>query len=304
MKRFLLLMCLAISVLAINLFIGCSSSGTDPVTKETGDLNDPEFQQIMGVTGESGEFTGMMFDYLGGMIDSVLSHPDNPNAVSSKMNNNAFASADSIMFTFHSESGYWYLYFASADTIFGDFGHFEVISLDIEDSIKFYHGTAGVQWPDSALLTKVHNGAFFEFGFGSNLHMGTFWDVTVEGEDIFTIGDIVVNGTNGAAIAMNDSEGCSINANLNGTISNIAINILAEDDCPSSGFIRQVGNIELSCTGDTTYSYNDSWMILETFNNGVIDVVFENSTTRWTFTDTCGSQQAVSPYDKFAELAY
>ena len=113
MKRLTMLLAMSALMISFGLFIGCSSSGNDPVVKDTGDMNDPEFQQFSELAESSSSYTGEMFDFLGEMIDSVLSHPDNPHAIGKKNDYKNFAASDSIFFTFHSESGYWYLYLES-----------------------------------------------------------------------------------------------------------------------------------------------------------------------------------------------
>ena len=45
---------------------------------------------------------------------------------------------------------------------------------------------------------------------------------------------------------------------------------------------------EVECTGDTTFSYDGSWRVIETFHDGMVTIVFENGTTRWEITEECG----------------
>lgn len=300
MKRVLFLAAIFLVVTSLLFIAGCSDdddNGTGSTTKETGDINDPDFQMVEDLTGEVDDMIGYMFDYVGSMVDTIMAM--NPTKIDSEFlkDRNSFAAADSVFITYHSNTGYWYAYISEVDTFMIDTS-MEIESMVVEDSIQFRHGANVVQWPDSLLLTSITNGVSVTFSgtyLGESDGVTARQLVTVTGDSIFTNGMVTINGNQN--VDMNISEiynvgtgdSCSFGVSLATTITNIVMNVMVMEDCPESGNIRHTGNINISCTGDTTFTYNDGWLITQAFHDGLIDVVFENSTTRWTFTDTCGS---------------
>ena len=130
--------------------------------------------------------------------------------------------------------------------------------------------------------------------------------LTIAGTDIFGAGDVLINGNQALDLSFDDSTSfsdCSFDINMATVLSNIALNV-NNDECPSAGSIIHNGSMSISCTGDTTFSFNDNWTISQTFSGGNSTVVFENSTTRWEVTDSCGSggSQGISPLGRISDF--
>ena len=298
MKRILFLMLCSLILTGLVFIAGCGDddNGTGSTTKETGDLNDPNFQMVVDLTEEVDGVTGYMFDFIGQMLDTIFNHPDNPSKVSleGKTKNHLLAASDSVLVTYHSNTGYWYAYAASIDTNMYD-TVVEIFTMIVEDSTQFKHGSTVVQWPDSMLLTEVTNGISISVSndwYQSSITAHQLINVT--GDSLFTNGLATINGTQTVNMNLVDitntmtGDSCTFGVSLGTTLNDIVMNVVYEEDCPSSGNLLHNGTINIACTGDTTFTFNNIWTISQTFENQYTYVVFENATTRWTYTDTCG----------------
>jgi len=206
------------------------------------------------------------------------------------------SASDSVFYTYHSNSQYWYFYASSVDTsVSGD----TVEDITIEDSIQFLHGSSPVQWPDSAELTGINAGGSVSIHSAPADTLSFNQNFTIIG-NISGMGDVVING-NGQVIGAGDFDtdslgSCHGSLTLTQTISNVEINLTdmdEEDNCPAAGVIHLAGTAGIECIcGDTTLSFNDSWTITQTFSGDYITTVYENSTTRWTVVYNCGDGSA------------
>lgn len=292
MKKFLILMMSLALVLAV--VIGCSdddeNTPTDPNGLETGSLDDPELGLAQEALYNADDFSGELFTWMGFFIDSVLGEASQQSSSSSFV---AKLASDSVFATYHDGSEYWYMYFRNIDTLFGNGVILDIITVTLYDSIQFLHSGDPVQWPDSSLLTGIINGAAlvittqngFDDAFAAQ-------NVTVVGAPgaIANKNDVTFNGTRTFEFGITDESGdCSLGLNATTTLTDLLMNIAYVDEggCPEDGNLLHTATITIECTGDTTFSFSDTWTFDQTFDGDTIHVVVENSTTRWTFTDTC-----------------
>jgi hypothetical protein len=308
MKRLLFLSVLMMFGASLAFISGCDDDeATNSTEKAVGDTLDPVFLAVeLGFSGVN-EITGMLLEASLEFMDSVFNDPGHP--APGKWSYGILGlgvEADSFLFTYHSNTQYWYRYI-----------HLDTITLDDsiiythEDSLQFLHDSNPVQWPVSAELTGINIGGSVEY---SSLNEGTFslhQNLAMTGMpgEIAGLGDVVINGNgvlsgNGEMSLDFDSyqPSCSYDVSMTQTIANLQMNltdVFEEDGCPTSGTISNTGSINIECTSDTTFSFSDSWTITQTFSGDIMTVVFENSTTRWTVNYTCGGEGSEAPWSRF-----
>ncbi len=300
MKRLLVFLAMAALVSCFALVIGCSDDDetTNPVVKQTGDLNDPEFE----AAGQAFEIADMMTGELLGImfitIDSILASPDYPMLNKySVADQDAGLAADSFLLTYHTDTKFWYAEMWMIDTTYNS-GDTMISSLSLIDSLQFLDGAVPVQWPDSGVVDGVKQGVAFVVSSipgGNSVEAHQFTHIV---GDLAGTGDVVINGN--SSIAAQFSTGavepyCEFGMNLTSVFSNVNVNIdNMGSECPSSGSAHYTGQLDIACYGDTTITSNDHWSITQTFTEGNIHYVIENTTTRWEFDDLCGTSMAKS----------
>jgi|GEM_PF-6630411 len=299
MKRLLFLSLLMTLGVALAFLSGCDKDeATNPPEKAVGDTLDPVFGAIeYGFEGIN-EMTPMLLAVSLEFMDSVFNDPGHPAPGKWSIGIQGLSvAADSFLYTYHSNTQYWYFYFAW-DTIENE--GMDTVSLTIEDSIQFLHGASPVQWPNPAELTGIKIGGSFEVSSMNEGSVSLHQNFTITG-DIAGLGDVVITGNGQLSIDLDSNEPpCNFDFDMNQTISNLQLNIteLEEEGCPTAGTIRHVGAVSVECTGDTSFTFSDTWSITQTFSGDLITTVFENSTTVWTVTDTCGGGSA-APWNRF-----
>lgn len=292
MKRFFALLLTVCAFSGLMLLIGCGDddNGTDS-NLVIGDTTDVQFQEVRdALLGEEGDgidgFSLMMMSLAFEVADTVINHPDYPNAPRRFLPDMQLGSlqGDSVLLTYHANSQYWYFYTHSISGVDTSF---------IIDSIQFLHATGPVQWPDSALVTGIRNG----LNVVMNTPVNAFsWvvnqDITMMG-DLPGYGDVEIDGSQTVDVGFQESDTtdtCTVLFDMSTTFTDLLMNLEVMDygGCPTGGTIVHSGDINLSCTsGDSSYAYNDFWNVTEVFSGTLITVTFENSTTRWMYTDTC-----------------
>lgn len=300
MKKSLMILLIAIVATGLVLVIGCSKDDeetTQPVVKQTGDPNAEEFEATGAAFGFIEMLNQEMFGFMFETIDTILNDPGFP--VASKGRFAVFSTgttSDTIFLTYHAGSQYWYLYAQAVDTETIELEDV-IITLTVTDSIQFLHGAIPVQWPDSALLTGVKNGASMEMSFSNEMaSIDAHQRITVMG-DLPGYGDIEVDGNSSFDVYMSMDgveQSCTFDMNLSSTLTDIMMNLVNMDagGCPSSGRASYGGAINLACQGDTTFTFNDNWSVVQTFTGTTIQYVVENSTHRWEFEEPCGVVKA------------
>ncbi len=303
MKRLILL---AIMLgLALTFVIGCSDDDEDaipttPTILEQGSLDDADFVAAQEALFGAEDFGDSLFVWMEECMERVESDPDNPANAGKVVP--TMAASDPVIITYHDGSQYWYIYIQSVDTIYGQGQTItDILTFVLEDSIRFLHGSTVVQWPDSDLLTRVNNGALMTVTTQSGLGNATAaQNVSVVGE-IVARGDVTIDGSLSVNFSVSGPGGaCSASLAATATADDIVLNMTEADDggCAQSGHMAHIGTLALECTGDDTLSYSERWTFDQTFYGDSTLVVVENSTTRWTFTDTCDvSGPVTKPYE-------
>ena len=305
MKRLLFLGLLMMLGVSLTFLSGCDEDeATNPPEKAVGDTLDPIFVAIEEGFKGVDEATGFLLDQSIGFVLFILY--DTSESVAGKVpfgTESLESASDSVVFTYHSSSQYWYFYVSSADTS-GD----TVLSLTFEDSIQFLHGDNPVQWPDSTELTGIKAGISFSMYMTPGDTLSASQNFTIFG-DIPGFGDVVING-NGQVTAAGDFDSDSLGSChgsliMTQTISDVDVNLTdleEENACPNSGVIYYTGAVNLECVGDGSLEFHDNWTITQTFSGDYITTVFENSTTVWTVTYTCGGGSA-APWNRFTGIS-
>ena len=280
MKIFLKIGLLTTLALALLLAAGCDDDPAGPNEKQTGDLNNPEYLQLIGSMESSELYTGMLLDNIFNVTDAVFG--EGAHGVSGDRSYPIAVTgieADSVYLIYHPNSQYWYWYLQSvADTL----------TTTIIDSVQFLHAEGPVQWPDSTLLTGIHTGALLQMAFSSGSEIEADQLLTIMG-DIVSRGDITLNGAQSIDMLFL-ADSCTATMDMGTTATEVALNIAHVDGsgCPESGVFRHQGTVGIECTGQGNLSFSDSWTIVQTFTgNDTHTVVAENSTTRWTFSGDC-----------------
>jgi len=298
MKRLLFLGVLLMLGASLAFIAGCDEDeATNPTEKAVGDTLDPVFGALEEGFEGVDEMTPFMLSQSLGFAFFILYDTSESVAGKYPFSIEGLESAsDSVFYTYHSNSQYWYFYASSVDTsVSGD----TVEDITIEDSIQFLHGSSPVQWPDSAELTGINAGGSVSIHSAPADTLSFNQNFTIIG-NISGMGDVVING-NGQVIGAGDFDtdslgSCHGSLTLTQTISNVEINLTdmdEEDNCPAAGVIHLAGTAGIECIcGDTTLSFNDSWTITQTFSGDYITTVYENSTTRWTVVYNCGDGSA------------
>ncbi len=295
--------------LMVALVVGCGDDDTptEPNDLETGSLDDAEFVLAEEAFYGAEDFSDEMFFWMELFIDSIFWEASQQGGSSAYVDKPL---ADSIFATYHGSSQYWYLYFRAVDTTWGAGDVVEeIVTVILRDSMQFLHGTDPVQWPDTMLLTSVINGAGLSVstmtGLGNAMATQNVTVVGAAGE-IANHGDVTLDGTRTFTLVLVGEGGqCSVELDASATATEVAMNVaeMEEGGCPASGNLVHVATITIECTGDTTFTFSDTWTFDQTFFGDTIQVVVENSTTRWTFTDTCEVSGVTRPYaELFARI--
>lgn len=298
MKRILMVAVFGLTISGLGFLWGCGDDESTNSQLAAGDTTDAEFQMVREMYDDAG-FGGMtefMMSWTGSLVEDVLDSADQL-PVGARTGAD-LALQDSTLVAYHSGSKYWYYYGAGS---MGD-GY-----LTVEDSVQFRHATGPVQWPDSALLVGITAGI--------KILMTQEDDSVVVGQrfsmagELLAQGDVEIDGTQYFAFSILPRKSasqvtCEIAMQGSGVYSNVMLNLAQVFDsggCPSAGSITHQFALQAECTGDTTFSYDGSWFVRETFDDGTIAFTFEDNTTRWTFTDDCGTDMIGVP-KRFEEL--
>ncbi|MEW6413245.1 MAG: hypothetical protein AB1483_12365 [Candidatus Zixiibacteriota bacterium] len=290
MKRLILLA--VIIGLALSLAVGCGDddASLNPIVKEDGDFSDPEFQAALDAYRQASIYTSSTLYWVDALIDMVT--VDSGALIISDRWITVHTASDSYLLEYHNSSQYWYLCVCRIDTI-RDYAQeiVDIQSYSLEDSIQFLQSATPVQWPDTSLLTGMKNGIRLtssSTATARNVNLGQL--ITVTG-DFINMGDVTIEGRQDLEFTkyLVDADSCGYNVDVSTTARDIQVHLggLFHGDCPTNGTLKSSGNLGVSCSGDTTLSFNDNWTVTEIFYPDSMLVVFENSTTRWKFWEEC-----------------
>ncbi|UCC43972.1 MAG: hypothetical protein JSU65_12800 [Candidatus Zixiibacteriota bacterium] len=292
MKRLMFMGVLIGGLAAMIIVAGCSDdSTTGPTDKVTGDPSDPELAFFMAGFESSDLYFDTLLVNMFTMIDSVQNDPQYPSSATRFSVPTTHASPpDSVVLTYHAESEFWYFYIGSVDTVFAGTDSQDVITFVIIDSVQFMHGDLAAQWPDSALLTGINQGARMTVTTESQaVGIEAEQAIALTGE-IVEQGDVTINGSQSFTIGINLGEvSCEFATTLSSTFTDVQLNIAAFNGgaCPTAGTASHAGAATITCTGENSGTFTDSWTVVQTFHVDYISYVVENSTTHWEFNEDC-----------------
>lgn len=295
MKKFFILATVMLIIGGLIFILGCSDDEetTEPVVKQTGDTNAVDFEAAGEAMGFVDEVNNMMFGMMFEIMDTIYNDPGFPASSKSGLTEfSAGVDSDTLILTYHSGTNYWYLFAQSVDTESVDLQPV-VITMTFMDSLQFLHSGTPVQWPDSALLTGVKHGVSLVFTSSDSLGGVTAHQLVTVSGDIPNAGDAEIDGISSFDIFIQTDDStpyCFFDVNLGANFVDIMANLegLSYDGCPSSGSASYSGAMSLGCVGDTSFTYNDNWSVVQTFSGTSMHYVVENSTYRWEFDDDCG----------------
>lgn len=307
MKRLVLfLLCAALAV-ALSTILGCGSSSTDSTPKVVGDTNSSEFQTASNVFDLADDVDGMVLDGALELIGTFTT-PAAPRE------SRPASAGDPV---FHESSMYWYHVANVTETTYvvGRPDSIQNISNWVRiDSLQFLHLDTPKMIPDPALVTEIKAGVQLD-GFAvmtdDSVHATRHLQITGAAGSLAERGDVVVNagGTTVAGLTVakvwrDTLTTCQVGLNMASVWSNLAVNLAAVSDsgkCPTAGSITWTGTLSVDCArGDDSLKFSGGWLARQTYNGTQVTYVFENATTRWTVTKTCGDAPLASPFRKDA----
>ena len=306
MKRLVFLLLCAASVMAVTRMVGCGSGkSTDSTLKVVGDTNSAEFQTASDVLDLADDVDGMVIDGTLELIGSFV-------VPAAPRENRAAAAGDPV---FHESSMYWYHVGTAAETTFVT-GHPDSIQNISEwiriDSLQFLHLDTPKMIPDPALVTEIKAGVQLDghaLMTDDSVHATRHLQITGVPGSLAERGDVVVNAGGATVAGLTISKTwrdtlttCQIGLNMTSVWQNLNVNIAAVADsgkCPTAGSMAWTGTLAVDCArGDDSLKFNGGWLASQTFDGDQVTYVFENATTRWTVTKTCGDEPLTSPFRK------
>jgi len=280
---------------------GCDNASTDPKL-QTGDLNDPEFEQIDALFGEGfTDMTGSMLDLTFQLIDSIPA----PVGIAKPAVFATDGGLDNLDFTYsYNAETYWHVFTVSASSSEDDgFGGTYTTDFSGIDSVRFSGAQGYIQYPDDGAT-------------GANIH----WHIDAEIQSTGTqftydsdalialavadLNDFVVNGTSSEDIDLAVADGesaCVLSIGTDQEYTDVYVPTSESgSECPSSGRIDVSASLLLNCEGDTPEGYDElsidsNWDIAYIFDDGTITVTYSDGTTQWTTTQSCGYEESYSP---------
>lgn len=191
----------------------------------------------------------------------------------------------------------WHIFDFSADVI--DNYNNDTVFVAGVDSVKLLLGGTPVQYPsgtESFDAINEHAHASYSQSwsddFGAVHHLV---EVALESSPTDTV--ITISGTtNDTASFSNEDQlmACSIDMNLNQTISSLVMSVVDNSGCPSSGSITTTAGLDMSCSGQNgSFNYNDDITVgLVVNQNGTITITYQSNNLNFSVTESCGEQLA------------
>jgi len=265
--------------------IGCSDDDeiTTPTEKQVGNLNNAEFQMVVGVIEIAEGITGEMIDDLLDQIGRIDDINPNPKLAGSTLGSADVPAADSFSATYNFVTQYWHIYLSITDTS-------EAVTFTYTDSVQLRNDAGPMQWPDST-INEVRSGISVVaqgVANGDMVTAGQNW--TIAG-DLYNAGIVTVDGggtLNVDITETEDSTTCEIDLAFTAVYDGVEADLSNEDACPTAGTVRHDGSVSLSCTeGSNSFTIADTWMASMTFDGTDVSAVWENSNFRWTYDGPC-----------------
>lgn len=292
MKRLLLLSLVMFIGIGLILVSGCSDDDDNPSSsdKAVGDPDDPRLEVMEDFSGQANfiidlQLLGMSFE----LFDSI---PDAPPVAKMSMQNQDIDISD-LRIENYLYSNYWHIFTCSVYVAMVEDGDTTYFAYDGIDSIRLSNDAGYVHYPDvsvNALNIRAHFGVEFEsVDITGDIGNHASFDVSTEDGSTFLLNGLSHDSIDYAGVG--ESGTCDLSMYFNQGITNLLLNMGADDPCPTSGTVALDFTANLACEGTgeaDSLNINGGWSADYVFDNGLIHITYENETTRWTYTGQCG----------------
>ncbi len=292
MKQLFILSMACLLGFGLILVSGCSD---DDDERTTGDLEDPNYEFISDIAGDVNfQMNTQMLELTFELIDE-LSRKE-------KITPGQIAGAEKIDVGYfdiidYDTSNYWHIVTCSVEVTDEDdvfFAYKGIDSLRASDASSY---TYDIDESVTSLDIHSHFNVNLEFSEEDETTSGTIgnhciFDLgIIDQED----GEFTLDGHAYDSLDLeitSDDGTCDLIMNFSETLTDLAIDSLVMDEgqCPFDGRISLTFDVSMACTGDDELSDLDvdgNWSASFVFDEGMVNIVFENATTRWSDSDQC-----------------
>jgi len=289
---------------AMVFMFGCDSTSSN---KETGSLDDPEFEVISDIAGEGNfVFDMLLLDISFNLLDSIQQPLPVGRAGKFSAVDDDVTGLEIINYKY---SNFWHIFTCSVFVEEIDYPDTSTFSFTGIDSIRLANDEGYMRYEDMTTnAIDIH--AHFQIVVESPDVMGEVaqhaaFHLAAQVEDAYTI-DGSSNDSIMVAGMMGDAE-CEIGLYFDQSIDGLLIDeaVEVDDVCPLQGEVVLNFTVDIFCVAENpaeTLDVSGGWWAKFVFDNGFINAVYENETTRWTFSEQCreavGKRGWTSVFDK------
>lgn len=299
MNKCRLLHILTVTTAALALAISCSYSVTDSTPKAVGDPNDAEFAAISELLSDVAlDFDAL--DWADAIWDSVPGFSPRANANGDiKLYRGGAVGGELLSYSLTIDSiSFWHVFSITVAEL-GD-------TATVIDSIRFSDangpGLPAVLGELNITSVDIHvhaQASLNDSTFSGSIGSHSILTVAILGFGDSTGGDTLsFSGTSFDTLTATASDS-GVTCQFTISSSKTATNVLTIDDqlhpCPIGGSISASATVDVLCsfatgTGTDSLSVKGAWTVSASFNSdGSVNLVYENSDTRWTGTEVCDS---------------
>lgn len=189
----------------------------------------------------------------------------------------------------------WHIFDFSANVVNYIFN--DTVFVSGIDSIKLLNNSEPVQYPvGTESFDEVYERAHATYSQSWNDDYGAVHhlvSVALDSSPTDTV--ITINGTTSDTVAVSFEEelmACSMDMDLNQTISNLTMSVVSGSDCPISGSVSSNANLAIDCSGqEGSFSYDENLTVgLVVNQDNSITVTYHSSNLDFSVTEQCGTQ--------------
>lgn len=297
MNKCRLLHFLTVTTAALALTISCSDSVTDSTPKAVGDPNDAEFAAISEqLSNVALDFDAL--DWADAIWDSVPGFSPRANANGDiKLYRGGAVGGELLSYSLTIDSiSFWHIFSITVAEL-GD-------TATVIDSIRFSDangpGLPAVLGELNITSVDIHvhaQASLNDSTFSGSIGSHSILTVAILGFGDSTGGDTLsFSGTSFdtlTATASDSGTTCQFTISSSKTATNVLTIDDLEHPCPIGGSISASATVDVLCsiatgTGTDSLSVKGAWTVSASFNSdGSVNLVYENSNTRWTATEPC-----------------
>nr|MBN2278826.1 hypothetical protein [candidate division Zixibacteria bacterium] len=297
MKKLFILSLTILLGLGLVLISGCSDDDDDGL--KTGDPDDPEIEFVSDIAGQVNfQLNLQLLDLTFGLIDELSGEP---RKVPGKLGVASGAQINYLHIIDHDTSNFWHIVTCSVEVTDEDDVFFAYRGVD---SLRFGDGTSYMYEPDET-VTILNIRGHFNIGFEftdedetTSGEIGSHERVDLSG--VFGADEFTLDGHAYDSLDFeisSDSATCDLAMYFSETINDLFIDdaVTENGDCPLDGDVSLNFTVNLACTGEDELNdldVNGQWSASFEFDNGTVDMVYENETTRWTISEQCRNDVA------------